>query len=60
VDLDVDPFPQIGEEMEAAGLVRIGRVAAAEVRLFHQPAAVDFATEWLTRQRHKQQVAPAD
>ncbi|HSM56650.1 MAG TPA: AAC(3) family N-acetyltransferase [Candidatus Sulfomarinibacteraceae bacterium] len=47
IDLDVDPFPQIGEAWDATGAVTIGRVGKATVRFFPQPDAVDFAQKWL-------------
>jgi len=50
VAYDSDAFPAIGAAFEAAapaGTVRVGRVGAAEARLFPQPAAVDFAEAWL-------------
>jgi aminoglycoside 3-N-acetyltransferase len=49
VDLNSEPFPEIGAAFERAGYVRVGRVGAAEARLFPQRAAVEFATTWLTR-----------
>ena len=51
VDLDADPFPQIGEEMERALPVTIGKVGSATARLFRQRPAVDFATRWLAERR---------
>jgi aminoglycoside 3-N-acetyltransferase len=47
VDFDSDCFPAIGAEFEQTGQVRTGAVGSATVRLFSQPAAVDFATVWM-------------
>jgi aminoglycoside 3-N-acetyltransferase len=49
IDYDDEPFPQIGAEMEAAGLVTIGNVGRAECRFFSQRTAVDFTEAWLQR-----------
>jgi aminoglycoside 3-N-acetyltransferase len=51
IELDADIFPTIGKEFERTGLVKIGKVGSAEVRLFPQRPAIDFATQWLTRKR---------
>lgn len=51
VDLDADPFPQIGAEMERALPVTIGKVGSAAARLFPQRPAVDFAVRWLAERR---------
>jgi aminoglycoside 3-N-acetyltransferase len=54
VDTDADDFPRLGtdfvEQSEAADLCR-GRVACASAELMSQRAVVDFAVEWLPRQR---------
>lgn len=47
IDFGDDVFPAIGEDFEKTGVVRIGQVGSATVRLFSQPAGVDFATNWL-------------
>jgi aminoglycoside 3-N-acetyltransferase len=47
VDLDAEPFPEIGAEMEQTLPVTIGRVGSATARLFRQRPAVDFAARWL-------------
>lgn len=47
IDFGDDIFPAIGEDFDATGVVRIGRVGSATARLFSQPAGVDFATGWL-------------
>jgi aminoglycoside 3-N-acetyltransferase len=49
IDLDNDPFPEIGAACEAAGLVRIGQVGSATARLLPLREAVDFAVGWLRR-----------
>ena len=41
--LDTDPFPAIGRELEASGLVRIGLVGSASCRLGPVATAVDAA-----------------
>jgi|SRR5579885_16488 aminoglycoside 3-N-acetyltransferase len=51
VDWDADPFAEIGAAFEATGAVTVGRVGSAEVRLFRQRPAVDFAQDWITRAR---------
>lgn len=51
VDLDADPFPEIGQAMERALPVTVGHVGSATARLFRQRPAVDFATSWLTDRR---------
>jgi aminoglycoside N3'-acetyltransferase len=43
LDLDSGRFPQIGEAMEAAGMVTRGKVGSAGARLFALRGAVDFA-----------------
>lgn len=48
VDLDADPFPEIGQAMEQMVPVTIGQVGSATARLFRQRPSVDFATRWLT------------
>ncbi len=51
VEFDDDPFPGIGQAFEQTSAVTIGRIGAAQCRLFSQPAAVDFAQHWLTELR---------
>lgn len=53
VDLDSEPFPQIGADLEKTGVVRRGKIGNAETRLFPQRPAVDFAVTWLAEQRQK-------
>jgi aminoglycoside 3-N-acetyltransferase len=45
--LDTEPFPKIGEQLVAQGLVRIGRVGSAESHLVPLRETVDFAARWL-------------
>jgi aminoglycoside 3-N-acetyltransferase len=47
IDFGDDVFPEIGEDFERTGAVRIGTIGSATARLFSQPAGVDFATAWL-------------
>ncbi len=47
VDWNDETFPEIGDEFERTGVVRVGPVGAGEARLFSQRAAVDYAERWL-------------
>jgi aminoglycoside 3-N-acetyltransferase len=47
INLDDDPFPEIGAEFEQTGAAAVGPVGSATARLFSQRAAVDFAVKWL-------------
>lgn len=47
LEIDSDPFPQIGEAMEATRPVTVSQVGSATARLFSQRMAVDFAETWL-------------
>jgi aminoglycoside 3-N-acetyltransferase len=47
INLNDDPFPQIGADFEQTGAVTLGPVGSANARLFSQRAAVDFARQWL-------------
>lgn len=51
IEIDADIFPEIGKEMEETTAVTVDKVGSADARYFSQRAAVDFAQEWLTRQR---------
>ena len=51
IELNSDPFPEIGAAFEETGLVKTGPVGSAECKLLPQRPAVDFATAWLTRKR---------
>ena len=52
---DIDPddgdFAAIGAAFDAAGLTRAGAVGSARCRLMGQRAVVDFALEWMERER---------
>ncbi len=49
VDFDDETFPEIGRAFERAVETNIGKIGAAESRLFDQRTAVDFAQQWLTK-----------
>ncbi|MEV1288838.1 AAC(3) family N-acetyltransferase [Micromonospora sp. NPDC049679] len=51
VVLDESDFDLLGEDLDATGVVRRGRVGSAECRLMRQRGAVDFAVEWLIGNR---------
>ncbi len=51
VQVDDDPFAEIGADFEKTGEVKVGKVAAAETRFFRQRPAVDFAVGWLAARR---------
>ena len=51
IELDDDVFPAIGEELEQAGLVKIGLVGSATSRLLSMPPAIDMAVDWYHQQR---------
>ncbi|MEV0291041.1 AAC(3) family N-acetyltransferase [Kribbella sp. NPDC050820] len=51
VEEDESDFGTIGTAFEAAGGARIGPVGAATARLMSQRAVVDFAGEWMARNR---------
>jgi aminoglycoside 3-N-acetyltransferase len=51
IDIDSDVFDDLGAAFEATTPVRRGLIGSADSRLFAQRAAVDFATEWITRRR---------
>ena len=53
--LDTDDFPALGRDFEAshtAPEVRTSKIGNAAARLIHQPALVDFATDWMELHRH--------
>lgn len=50
-DYDADDFSAIGAEYEKIGAVRIGSIGNAVCRLFDLRPAVDFAREWMERNR---------
>jgi aminoglycoside 3-N-acetyltransferase len=47
IELDADRFVELGAAFERGGHVKVGKVGAADAKLFSVPEAVDFATEWL-------------
>jgi aminoglycoside 3-N-acetyltransferase len=47
IELRADLFEELGSDFERERPVTVGRVGSADVRLFSQRAAVDFAVEWL-------------
>nr|WP_236646938.1 AAC(3) family N-acetyltransferase [Micromonospora acroterricola] len=51
VRLDETEFGALGRDLEATGAVRTGPVGTGTGRLMRQRAAVDFAVQWLTRNR---------
>ncbi len=51
VDLDDSDFATIGAALDAAGLSRVGSVGGARCRLMGQRVVVDFALEWIERER---------
>lgn len=54
VDWDDDQFAAIGRALEQTSVVTIGYIGAARCRLMAQPAAVDFAQQWLVQNRRGQ------
>jgi aminoglycoside 3-N-acetyltransferase len=50
VDLDAEPFAEIGGAMERELPVTKGLVGSATARLFRQRPAVDLAADWLAKQ----------
>ena len=52
VDIEDEDFARIGADYEAqTGAVRLAPVGMGESRLFLQPAMVDFAVDWMRRNR---------
>ncbi len=51
IELDAEPFAELGADFEKTGHVTRGRVGSAEARLFSQRVAVDFAVSWLAARR---------
>ena len=49
INYDSDEFPEIGEKLEAAGLVTTGQVGEADCKLFSLSEAVDLGQEYLKR-----------
>jgi aminoglycoside N3'-acetyltransferase/alpha-beta hydrolase superfamily lysophospholipase len=55
VDLDESDFAELGRDLEATGAVRVGPVGDGTGRLMRQRAAVDFAVDWLARNRRTEE-----
>jgi aminoglycoside 3-N-acetyltransferase len=55
IEIDSEPFPEIGAAFEETGAVKRGPVGSAECRLFRQRACVGFAANWLTFWREGKQ-----
>jgi aminoglycoside 3-N-acetyltransferase len=55
VDLDESDFARLGADFEATGAVRVAAVGDGTGRLMRQRAAVDFAVEWLARNRRTEE-----
>ncbi|RVX38040.1 aminoglycoside 3-N-acetyltransferase [Nonomuraea polychroma] len=51
VAVDASDFAALGADFDETGVVRRGRVGAAEARLFSLPAAVAYAVDWLASHR---------
>jgi aminoglycoside 3-N-acetyltransferase len=47
-----DDFGDIGNAFDAAHPVTIGKISNAEVRFFKQRAVVDYAVEWIEKNRN--------
>ena len=54
IEFNDELFPILGRDFETQGLVTVGEVGSATCRLFSQPAAVDFAVDWLASQPRPQ------
>ncbi|MFE9652537.1 aminoglycoside N(3)-acetyltransferase [Micromonospora sp. NPDC006431] len=55
IRLDDDGFARLGTELEATGAVRLGPVGDGTGRLMRQRVAVDFAVDWLARNRRTEE-----
>lgn len=49
--IDEEDFPQVGAAFEATGAVAVGPVGSATARLMEQRSLVDFAVDWMARNR---------
>ena len=56
IDLNSDPFKEIGRAFEDSGAVSVSAVGCAEARHFEQRLAVEFATQWLRASAPQQHV----
>ncbi|PWU50945.1 hypothetical protein DLJ46_05905 [Micromonospora globispora] len=55
VRLDEEDFARLGTDLETTGAVRLGPVGDGTGRLMRQRAAVDFAVDWLARNRRTEE-----
>lgn len=55
IELDADPFAELGAAFEEQHAVTIGTVGSTTARLFGQRAAVDYATRWIAARRGRMQ-----
>ncbi|MCW3840072.1 AAC(3) family N-acetyltransferase [Micromonospora yasonensis] len=55
VVLDEGDFARLGADLEATGAVRLGPVGDGTGRLMRQRVAVDFAVDWLARNRRTEE-----
>ena len=56
IDVDASDFDRIGEDFlrsDAGKVVQQGKVGIADCQLMPQPAVVDFAVDWLEKNREK-------
>lgn len=61
VDINDDDFPAIGEAFERqTGLAQVGAVGQGTARLLPQRALVDFAVEWMEKNRREEAVEMDD
>lgn len=60
IEINADVFPEIGTELEQTNLVQIGKVGLADCRLFPQRPGVDFAMQWLARERNREELDGTD
>ena len=57
---DDETFPAIGKAFDETGKVVMGKVGAAECRLYRQREGVDFAEAWITEYRANNKMEIAD
>lgn len=60
IEIDADPFPEIGRALDEEGEVVTGQVGSATARLFRQRPAVDFAEKWIADFREERQEQEAE
>lgn len=51
IELDSDVFEEMGRDFEKLSNISIGRIGAAESKLFEQKSAVDFGMKWINNKR---------